>query len=120
MKKKVAIIGSGIAGLVLASLLKTNSNFELVVYEKGDNLNLEEGFGLQLSVNSVSILNKIGFVLNEANSFKYISATAEVDGLCLVVISPLLSYVFVLVFVPIYYIGVFAGKRRKLRFRAVL
>jgi len=28
MKKKVAIIGSGIAGLTLANLLKTNSNFE--------------------------------------------------------------------------------------------
>ena len=61
MKKKVAIIGSGIAGLTLASLLKTNSNFEFVVYEKDEVLNLNEGFGIQLSVNSVSILNKIGF-----------------------------------------------------------
>ena len=61
MKKKVAIIGSGIAGLTLASLLKNNSNLEFVMYEKGDILNLEEGFGIQLSVNSVSILNKIGF-----------------------------------------------------------
>ena len=70
MKKKVAIIGSGIAGLALASLLKTSSNFEFVVYEKGDNLNLEEGFGLQLSANSVSILNKIGFnQLNENEKY---------------------------------------------------
>jgi len=61
MKKKVAIIGSGIAGLTLASLLKTNSNFEFLVYEKGETLNLDEGFGIQLSVNSVFILNKIGF-----------------------------------------------------------
>ena len=61
MKKKVAIIGSGIAGLTLASLLQTNSNFEFIVYEKGGVLNLDEGFGIQLSVNSVSILNKIGF-----------------------------------------------------------
>jgi len=61
MKKKVAIIGSGIAGLTLASLLQTNSNFEFVVYEKGEILNLDEGFGIQLSVNSVFILNKIGF-----------------------------------------------------------
>ena len=53
MKKKIAIIGSGIAGLALASLMKTNSNFEFVVYEKGDILNLDEGFGIQLSVNSV-------------------------------------------------------------------
>ena len=61
MKKKVAIIGSGIAGLTLASLLQTNPNFEFVVYEKEESLNLDEGFGIQLSVNSVSILNKIGF-----------------------------------------------------------
>ena len=61
MKKKIAIIGSGIAGLALASLLKINSNFEFVVYEKEDILNLDESFGIQLSVNSVSILNKIGF-----------------------------------------------------------
>jgi len=61
MKKKVAIIGSGIAGLTFAGLLKTNSNFEFIVYEKENVLNLEEGYGIQLSVNSVSILNKIGF-----------------------------------------------------------
>ena len=61
MKKKIAIIGSGIAGLTLAGLLKKNSNFEFIMYEKEDNLNLDEGFGIQLSINSVSILNKIGF-----------------------------------------------------------
>ena len=61
MKKKIAIIGSGIAGLTLASLLQTNPNFEFAVYEKEDILNLDEGFGVQLSVNSVSILNKFGF-----------------------------------------------------------
>ena len=61
MKKKIAIIGSGIAGLTLASLLKNNFNFEFTVYEKEDKLNLDEGFGIQLSVNSISILNKIGF-----------------------------------------------------------
>ena len=61
MKKKIAIIGSGIAGLTLANLLKTNSDFEFVVYEKGEILNLDEGFGIQLSVNGVAILNKIGF-----------------------------------------------------------
>ena len=61
MKKKIAIVGSGIAGLTLACLLQTNSNFEFVVYEKEEILNLEEGFGIQLSVNSVAILNQIGF-----------------------------------------------------------
>ena len=61
MKKKVAIIGSGIAGLTLANLLKTNSDFEFVIYEKKEIFDLDEGFGIQLSVNSVFILNKIGF-----------------------------------------------------------
>jgi len=61
MKKKVAIIGSGIAGLTLASLLQTNSDFEFVVYEKEEILNLDEGFGIQLSVNGIFILNKLGF-----------------------------------------------------------
>ena len=61
MKKKVAIIGAGIAGLTLASLLNTNSDFEFVIYEKEENLNLDEGFGIQLAVNGTSILNQIGF-----------------------------------------------------------
>ncbi len=61
MKKKVAIIGSGIAGLTVANLLQTNPNFKFVVYEKGDTLNLDEGFGIQLSANSIFVLNKIGF-----------------------------------------------------------
>ena len=61
MKKKIAIIGAGIAGLTLANLIKTNSDFEFMVYEKEENLSLEEGFGIQLAVNSISILNKIGF-----------------------------------------------------------
>tara|TARA_B100000029_G_scaffold224750_1_gene222613 strand:+ start:321 stop:1463 length:1143 start_codon:yes stop_codon:yes gene_type:complete len=61
MKKKVAIIGSGIAGLTLANFLQSNSDFEFIVYEKEEILNLSEGFGLQLSINGVSILNKIGF-----------------------------------------------------------
>ena len=70
MKKRVAIIGSGIAGLTFAGLLQTNSNFEFVVYEKDEIFNLGEGFGIQLSVNSISILNKIGFnQLNENEKY---------------------------------------------------
>ena len=61
MKKKIAIIGAGIGGLNLANLLQKNSEFEFIIYEKRETLNLEEGFGIQLAVNSVSILNQIGF-----------------------------------------------------------
>jgi len=61
MKKKIAIIGSGIGGLTAANLLIKNSDFEVVIYEKESMLSLEEGYGIQLSVNSISILNKIGF-----------------------------------------------------------
>jgi salicylate hydroxylase len=61
MKKKIAIIGAGIGGLTLANLLQKNSEFEFIIYEKRETLNLEEGFGIQLAVNSVSILNQIGF-----------------------------------------------------------
>jgi salicylate hydroxylase len=61
MKKKIAIIGVGIAGLTFANLLQKNSNFEFIIYEREETLNLEEGFGIQLAVNSVFILNQIGF-----------------------------------------------------------
>ena len=67
MKKKIAIIGAGIAGLTLGNLLQKNSDFEFIIYEKKETLNLEEGFGIQLAVNSVFILNQIGF--NEINKF---------------------------------------------------
>ena len=60
MKKKIAVIGSGIAGLTIANLFKGNSNFEVMVYEKEKLLSLEEGYGIQLAPNSISILNKIG------------------------------------------------------------
>ena len=47
MKKKIAIIGAGIAGLTFANLLKTNPNFEFIIYEKGEIFNFDEGFGVQ-------------------------------------------------------------------------
>ena len=61
MKKKIAIIGSGIGGLTAANLLIKNSDFEIIVYEKEEILSLDQGYGIQLATNSISILNKIGF-----------------------------------------------------------
>ena len=61
MKKKIAIIGAGIAGLTLANFLKKFSKHEFKVYERNESLPVEEGFGIQLSTNSVKILNKIDF-----------------------------------------------------------
>jgi len=59
--KKVAIIGGGISGLYIASLLRLDSNYEITIYEKNNSVNLEKGYGIQLSVNSIKLLNKIGF-----------------------------------------------------------
>ncbi len=61
MKKKLAIIGAGIAGLTFANLVKKYSNHEFMLYEKEQSLSLEEGYGIQLSTNGVKILNQIGF-----------------------------------------------------------
>ena len=69
MKKKFAIIGSGIAGLTVANLLNTNSDFDVRVYEREKELSLEEGYGIQLSPNSVSILNRMNFSNIENNNF---------------------------------------------------
>ena len=62
MKKRIAIIGSGIAGLTAANLFKSNSNFEVMVYEREKILSLDEGYGIQLGPNSISILNKINII----------------------------------------------------------
>ncbi len=61
MKKKIAIIGAGIAGLTLANFIKKNSEHDFILYEKLESLSLEEGYGVQLSTNSTKILNMIGF-----------------------------------------------------------
>ena len=59
--KKIAIIGAGISGLYIANILKRNSNYETTIYEKNNSVNLERGYGIQLSVNSIKLLNEIGF-----------------------------------------------------------
>ena len=70
MKKKIAIIGAGIAGLTLANLIKRNSDHEFMLYEKNESLSLDEGYGIQLSTNSIKILNQIEFnKINDNNIF---------------------------------------------------
>ena len=59
--KKVAIIGAGISGLFIANLFKRNPNYQITVYEKNSLITPEKGYGVQLSVNSVKLLNEIGF-----------------------------------------------------------
>ena len=68
MKKKIAIIGAGIAGLTLAHLIKKISDHEFMLYEKNESLSLDEGYGIQLSANSIKILNQIKF--NKINDRK--------------------------------------------------
>ena len=59
--KKVAIIGAGISGLFFANLLRQNPEYEFIIYEKNNSINLEKSYGIQLSVNSIKLLNEIGF-----------------------------------------------------------
>ena len=59
--KSVAIIGAGISGLYLANLFKGNKDYKVTIYEKKNLIESNEGYGIQLSVNSVEHLNKIGF-----------------------------------------------------------
>ena len=59
--KSIAIVGSGISGLFLANLLEKNTSFSYKIFEKKPSLDLNDGYGIQLSVNSINLLNKIGF-----------------------------------------------------------
>ena len=59
--KKIAIIGAGISGLFVANLFKENSDYQVNIYEKNTAINLDEGYGIQLSTNSIKLLNRIGF-----------------------------------------------------------
>ena len=68
--KKVAIIGAGISGLFIANLFKKSPNFEVTVFEKRKSNDIDDGYGIQLSVNSINLLNKIRFnLLDERKKF---------------------------------------------------
>ena len=59
--KKIGIIGAGISGLFIANLFKENPNYQVTIFEKKHSIELDEGYGIQLSTNSIKLLNKIGF-----------------------------------------------------------
>ena len=59
--KKIAIIGAGISGLFFANLFKENQNYKITIFEKKKSIELGEGYGIQLSTNSIKLLNQIGF-----------------------------------------------------------
>ena len=66
--KKVAIIGCGISGLYFANLLQKNLEYDYTIFEKRPRLDYEDGYGIQLSVNSIKLLNQIGF--NKISSYE--------------------------------------------------
>jgi len=59
--KNIAIIGAGISGLFLANLLEQDKSYSYKIFEKKTSLDLNDGYGIQLSVNSINLLNKISF-----------------------------------------------------------
>jgi len=59
--RKIIIIGAGVSGLYLANLLEKNGNYDYKILEKKSNLSIDQGYGVQLSVNGVKLLNNIGF-----------------------------------------------------------
>ena len=59
--KKIAIIGAGISGLFIANLFKENPDYQITIYEKNNSIDLDDGYGIQLSTNSIKLLNKVGF-----------------------------------------------------------
>ena len=51
----------------IANLFKKNPNYQITIYEKNTSVTLEQGYGVQLSVNSIRILNEIGVQKYENN-----------------------------------------------------
>ena len=69
--KKIAIIGGGISGLYFANLLQKNKKYQYKIFEKKSHFELNDGYGIQLSVNSIKLLNKIGFKNIEVHEISF-------------------------------------------------
>ena len=59
--KKIAIIGAGISGLFFANLIEKNKSYSYKIFERKNSIDINDGYGIQLSVNSIKLLNNIGF-----------------------------------------------------------
>jgi len=73
MTKKIGIIGAGISGLYLANLLEKNPDYDYKIFEKRSQFDLDNSYGIQLSVNSIRLLNDIGFKKIDANEIVFAS-----------------------------------------------
>ena len=88
--KNIAIIGAGISGLFLANLLEKDNSYSYKIYEKKTSIDINDGYGIQLSVNSINLLNKVGFQKMSVNDIyfpkkvnffdaKYLKKICDVD-----------------------------------------
>ena len=69
--KKIAIIGGGISGLYFANLLQKNKKYQFKIFEKKPHFESNDGYGIQLSVNSIKLLNEIGFKSIKAHEVSF-------------------------------------------------
>ena len=88
--KNIAIIGAGISGLFLANLLEKDNSYSYKIFEKKTSIDITDGYGIQLSVNSINLLNKVGFQKMSVNDIyfpkkvnffdaKYLKKICDVD-----------------------------------------
>ena len=47
IRDSLLVCFSTISGLFIANLFKKNSDYQVVIYEKNNSINLEEGYGIQ-------------------------------------------------------------------------
>ena len=68
--KNIAIIGAGISGLFLANLLEKDNSYSYKIFEKKTSIDINDGYGIQLSVNSINLLKCHFMEFNNQAKFK--------------------------------------------------
>ena len=86
--KNIAIVGAGISGLYIANLLQNDPNYNFTIYEKRSKPDINDGYGIQLSANSIKLLNEIGFKNIPTHEGEHVSVilmeTDGKDSVCLI------------------------------------